>query len=83
MTRQAIVVGTVALALVAGGAASSRAEVLMTEEKALERAFPGAVAERRTLYLTEEQVDAVQQEARSRLPSAIGYSLLDIEGPSN
>ena len=46
-------------------------EVLLTEAKALERAFPGIVAERRTLYLTEEQVTAVEKRARSRMPSAI------------
>jgi hypothetical protein len=48
-----------------------RAEVLMTEKAALERAFPGATAERRTLYLTPEQQKAVEELARSRMPSAI------------
>ena len=63
--------GVAALALVAGAASPSFAEVLLTEKKALERAFPGASAKRRTLYLTEEQVEAVEQRARSRMPSAI------------
>jgi hypothetical protein len=48
-----------------------RAEVLLTEKAALDRAFPGAVVERRTLYLTPEQVAAVEKAARSRLPSPI------------
>lgn len=51
--------------------ARTRAEVLMTEKAAVERAFPGSVAERRTLYLTPEQIRSVEQAARSRLPSAV------------
>jgi hypothetical protein len=51
--------------------ARSEAEVLMTEQAALERAFPGAATERLTLYLTPEQVEAVERAARSKLPSAI------------
>ena len=47
------------------------AEVLMTEKAALARAFAGARAERRTLYLTPEQVLAVEKKAHSKLPSAI------------
>jgi len=47
------------------------AEVLMTEKAALARAFPGAIPERRTLYLTPEQVAAVEKEARSKLASAV------------
>jgi hypothetical protein len=43
----------------------------MTEKAAVERAFPGSAAERRTLYLTREQVGAVEQAARSKLPSAV------------
>lgn len=52
-------------------AARSGAEVLMTEKAAVERAFPGSAAERRTLYLTKEQVDAVERAAHSKLPSAV------------
>jgi hypothetical protein len=47
------------------------ASVILTEREALERAFPGAAFERRVLYLTEEQVERAQKEARSRLPSPI------------
>lgn len=49
----------------------SRAEVLLTEKAAIERAFPGSAAERRTLYLTSDQVRAIEQAARSKLPSAV------------
>jgi hypothetical protein len=63
--------GVAALVLLAGAASPSFAEVLLTEKKALERAFPGVSAKRRTLYLTEDQVRAVEQRARSRMPSAI------------
>ena len=56
---------------VLGAAASLSAEVLMTERQALERAFPGASVERKTLYLTADQVKAIEGAARSRLPSAV------------
>lgn len=47
------------------------AEVILTEKAALERAFPGTPATRRTLYLTHEQGQAVEKLARSRLPSPV------------
>lgn len=47
------------------------AEVILAEKAALERAFPGQTPTRRTLYLTKEQVAAVEKAARSLLPSAI------------
>jgi Na+-translocating ferredoxin:NAD+ oxidoreductase RnfG subunit len=59
------------LALVAATPALSSADVVMTEKAALERAFPGAAVERSTLYLTAEQVKAVETEARSKLPTAV------------
>lgn len=59
----------VALGFVATRAAG--AEVLMTEKAALDRAFPGLLPERRTLYLTKDQVAAVEKKARARLPSPI------------
>ena len=46
-------------------------EALLSEKAALERAFPGQEVTRRTLYLREEQVSAVERAARSRLPSAV------------
>jgi len=53
------------------GAVRAAAEVLLTEKAALARAFPGQDVERRTLYLTPEQVAAVEKAARSKLPSAV------------
>ena len=43
----------------------------MTEKAAVERAFPGSTPERLTLYLTSDEVAAVERTARSKLPSAI------------
>jgi hypothetical protein len=60
------------LALVASvPAAATRGEVLLTEKAALERAFPGQELERKALFLTKEQVAAVEQQAHSKLPSAV------------
>lgn len=53
------------------GTCPAAAEVILGEKAALERAFPGARVERKTLYLTKDQVEAVEKAARSRLPSAI------------
>ena len=47
------------------------AEVILSEAAALARAFPGLAPEKRTLYLTEAQVAAVEKAARSRMPSAV------------
>jgi hypothetical protein len=49
----------------------ARAEVILTEEAALKRAFPGTAPMRRTVYLTAAQVAAVEKAARSKLPSAV------------
>lgn len=57
--------------MLAAASPFAAAEVLMTEKAALERAFPGAPPERRTLYLTKEQVTAVEKAARSRVPSLV------------
>jgi len=64
-TMTALGVASVAAAPIA------RAEVILTEEAALERAFPGTAPTRRTLYLTAAQVAAVEKAARSKLPSAV------------
>jgi len=63
--------GGLALALSLAAPSSVRPEVLLTENAALERAFPGTTTRRRTVYLTPDQVEAVQRKARSRLPSAM------------
>jgi hypothetical protein len=43
--------------------------VIMTEQAALARAFPGATPERRIVELTPDQVTLVEKAARSKLPS--------------
>jgi hypothetical protein len=58
-------------AVVVGAAGWARAEVILTEQAALARAFPGQTVERRTVYLKPEQVTAIEKEARSKLPSAV------------
>lgn len=63
--------GAVALAL-----SPAAASVILTEQQALERAFPGATFERKVLYLTETQVERIQKEARSRLPSPVVTMIL-------
>lgn len=50
---------------------SAGAEVIMTEKAALERAFPGLTPARRTLYLTKDQVAAVERAARSHMSSPV------------
>jgi hypothetical protein len=65
MRLAAILLCTLALA------PALRAEVLMSEQAALERAFPGQKPQKRTLYLTKDQAAAVEKAARSKLPSAI------------
>lgn len=52
-------------------AASARAEVILTEAAALERAFPHVTPTRRIVYLTAAQVAAVEKDARSRVPSPV------------
>jgi FMN-binding domain len=64
------------IALLAGASLAvlpraGRSEVLRDEKAALEHAFPGQRVERRTIYLTDEQVSLVQNAARSRLPSPV------------
>lgn len=54
-----------------GGATASEAAVILGEKAALERAFPGQQPARRTVYLTPEQVTAVEKAARSRVPSPV------------
>jgi len=54
-----------------GWASALQAGVILTEKAALERAFPGQKVERRTVYLTKDQVARVEKAARSKLPSAV------------
>jgi hypothetical protein len=64
-------IAAIVAAALLGASALAEPEVILTEKQALARVFPGAAFEREVLYLTESQVEAVQKEARSRLPSAV------------
>lgn len=68
------------------------AQVYMTRDQALELYFPGAHAEKQTLFLNDDQVQAIQQMARAKVPSKIvtyftckkegqitGYAFFDAE----
>jgi hypothetical protein len=69
--RTAIVLSCLAPLVLLASRAPAEAEVILSEKAALDRAFPGATVERHTLYLTAEQVAAVEKAARSRLPSPV------------
>jgi len=47
------------------------AQVRMTKDEALKQYFPEATIERRTAYLTHEQVNAIQTRANARVESRI------------
>jgi hypothetical protein len=66
--RRACAAVPVLCALWAGAAGAG---VILSEKDALARAFPGQEARRRMVYLTPEQVKAVEKAARSKLPSAV------------
>ena len=50
---------------------AARAAVILGEKEALARVFSDAEVQRRTVYLTNEQVGAIEKAARSKLPSAL------------
>jgi hypothetical protein len=52
-------------------ALSARAEVLLSQEEALAKAFPGAAVERRTLFLDQDQVEQVRKLAGTEPPSRV------------
>jgi hypothetical protein len=64
-----VVAGIIALGTLV--ARRAPAELLLTEQAALARAFPGAAVERHSVFLTPDERAAVEQAARSKLPSAI------------
>lgn len=75
-------VGAATVSAMVACASLGASAVILTEQEALERAFPGARFEREVLYLTEAQVEGVQERARSRLPSAIVTMVEAYEGDS-
>lgn len=64
-----------AVAVLAGAAllwaAPARARVLLSQKDALALAFPETKPERRTAYLTDAQVKAVEEAARAKLESKV------------
>jgi len=50
---------------------TSGATVLITVEEALELAFPGAITERQTLFLSDDQRDKAEKESGSEVSSAL------------
>jgi len=63
------IIGAAGANLLASGSAG--AEVILTEQAALVRVFPEGAPARRTLYLDEAQVAAVERLARSKVPSPV------------
>lgn len=51
--------------------ATASATVLITVEEALKLAFPDGVVERETLFLSDEQRQAAEQESRSEVSSSL------------
>lgn len=66
-------VGLAAAVLLAGIAAPAPlpARVLLTVDEALELAFPGCRVERKTVYLTDEQLERVRELAGGEVESAL------------
>ena len=52
---------------------ASPAKVFLTVEEALELAFPGCEIERRTVFLTEEQLERARKLAGVEIESALAY----------
>ncbi|MBI4418926.1 MAG: FMN-binding protein [Ignavibacteriales bacterium] len=50
---------------------TTSAQVYLTKNAALEQYFSGSSVERRTLFLTNEQVSAIQTAAKARVPSRV------------
>lgn len=75
-----------AIAIVLGGALTPRsaaAQVFLTQEQALELAFPGASIERRTAYLTAEQLAGARSFAGRSVPiqqAIVTYYVATVDG---
>ena len=61
----------VTAALATAAAFSADATVLITVDEALAQVFPGASTERETLFLTDDQLDRIENLAGQRPPSAL------------
>lgn len=60
-------------AVVALAAAPAAGRVFLTVDEALELAFPGCAVERRTVYLTGEQLARARELAGVEVPSALAH----------
>lgn len=49
----------------------AKAQVRMTREEALKATFSGSVVERKTAFLTDEEVRSIQSEARAKVESKV------------
>lgn len=65
-THRWALAGVVCLVVGAAGAT-----VLITVEEALEQAFPGSTTKRQTLFLSDEQREAVERESGAEVSSAL------------
>lgn len=70
MVGSTLLAGLAALVLVAGTAPAA-ARVYLTVDEALELAFPGCSVERKTVFLTDEQVAGVGELAGQAVESAL------------
>jgi len=63
------------LPVIALTARLAQAKLFMNQEEALKKAFPGATRiERKTIFLTPEQVESIQQSSRTKLdPTIVTY----------
>lgn len=55
------------------GVTPASARVFLTDQEALDLAFPGCAVERRTVYLTAEQKTEAKRLARVEIPGALVY----------
>ena len=70
-SRKAAIATAAALLLLGLAAVPSAAKVFLSVDEALKLAFPGSQVERRTAYLTAEQVKRARTLAGAEVPSAL------------
>ncbi|MBM4169212.1 MAG: hypothetical protein FJ215_08665 [Ignavibacteria bacterium] len=73
MTERVVISWITAVVLgVAGLSPRASAQIYLTRDEALRQYFPPPIeVERKNLFLTDHQVDAVQTKSRSKIPSKI------------
>lgn len=76
LTRSFLVIAFAVLSV-----SSSDAQVYMTKDEALRRAFPNATRiDRKTLFLTDQQVKAVELSARTKVESKVVTYYVGLNG---